>query len=601
MRTLPKISKSTKYSADLECTTKIDDCRVWAWGLCEVGDIENFTYGDDLDEFIDFCKRSSNSTFYFHNLRYDGVFLLLWLYEHGYTHILDRKEKTDKTFTTLISGQGAWYSITIYFEVKGKRVNKVTINDSMKILPFSVEDVAKAFKLPIKKGKIDYKAHDDNLFPITDEELEYLKNDVQIVAMALETLFSQNLDAMTQGSNALMDYKNTVGKKSFDKWFPTPDYDSDVRQAYKGGFTYVNPMFKALDLEIGIVFDVNSLYPSVMYYDLLPYGEGMFFKGKYEEDDLYKLYVQTFTCQFELKENKIPTIQLKNNLAFIPTDYLHSSGDEEITLTLTNIDLDLFFEHYEVYNISYDSGWKFKGTVGLFKDYIGKWSSIKIQSKIDKNYGMYTLAKLMLNALYGKFAVNPRGYSKIPFYDNGVLKYRKGEDEDRKPLYIPMGAFITSYARNKTIRSAQKVYHRFAYADTDSLHLVGAEIPSELEIDETLLGAWKHESTFARARFLRQKTYYECNIVSDEDYEYLKEEEKEKCYIYKGHRLLDKITCSGLPKGCYPYVTWDNFKEKAVYKGKLTPKHVKGGIVLVDSEFTIKSFSDKKVKRVLHT
>lgn len=31
---------------------------------------------------------------------------------------------------------------------------------------------------------------------------------------------------------------------------------------------------------------------------------------------------------------------------------------------------------------------------------------------------MRTLAKLMLNALYGKFALNPNVRSKIPYYDN---------------------------------------------------------------------------------------------------------------------------------------------------------------------------------------
>lgn len=49
-----------------------------------------------------------------------------------------------------------------------------------------------------------------------------------------------------------------------------------------------------------------------------------------------------FTCQFELKENYIPTIQLKNNLSFMPTAYLSSSEDEEVTMCLTSVDLELF-------------------------------------------------------------------------------------------------------------------------------------------------------------------------------------------------------------------------------------------------------------------
>ena len=43
------------YSADFETTTNIDDCRVWAWGLCDVENPEEtFTYGNTLDNFFEF-------------------------------------------------------------------------------------------------------------------------------------------------------------------------------------------------------------------------------------------------------------------------------------------------------------------------------------------------------------------------------------------------------------------------------------------------------------------------------------------------------------------------------------------------------------------
>jgi hypothetical protein len=271
-----------------------------------------------------------------------------------------------------------------------------------------------------------------------------------------------------------------------------------------------------------------------------------------------------FTCQFEIKPGYIPTIQLKNNLSFIPTQYLESSDGEDVTLCLTNVDLDLFMEHYKVFNIEYHSGWKFKSTIGLFKDYIDKWNKVKMESTLIGNKAMRTLAKLMLNALYGKFALNPNVQSKLPYYDNGVIKYKLGEKETREPIYIPVGTFITAWARYKTISSAQKVYDRFVYADTDSLHLVGTEIPDMLEIDPVKLGAWKHESTFTRARFLRQKSYIE-----------------------EIDGVLN-ITCAGMPDRCYQYVTWDNFHTGATYAGKLGMAHVNGGIVLKDIPFSIK-------------
>lgn len=553
------------FTADFETTTDPLDCRVWACGICSIDETHSFKYGNSLDWFIEFAKHNIGSTFYFHNLKFDGEFILCYLFEHGYKHVTDRKKLKTKTFTTLISDKGQFYSLEICFNKDEDKTEKITIYDSLKILPFSVEAIAKGFNLPISKLEIDYDEKRKIGHILTPQEIDYLRNDVEIMSRALLTLFNQDLRQMTQGSNALYDYKKIVGKKNFSKWFPIPDYDFDVRQSYKGGFTYCDPRRQGQDIGAGIVLDVNSLYPSVMYYQPLPYGEGIFFEGKYKPDKLYNLYVQMFTCQFELKENYIPTIQLKNNLSFMPTAYLSSSEDEEVTMCLTSVDLELFFEHYRVYNITWHSGWKFKSTTGLFKEYIDKWNAVKMESTLNGNKAMRTLAKLMLNALYGKFALNPNVQSKIPYYDNGIIKYTLGEKETRNPIYIPIGTFITAWARHKTITSAQKVYDRFLYADTDSLHLIGTEIPKGLEVDPVKLGAWKHESTFTRARFVRQKTY-----IEEIDGEL-------------------NITCAGMPSRCYKNVTWDNFIAGSSFEGKLQFTHVQGGIVLKDIDFTIKS------------
>ena len=89
--------------------------------------------------------------------------------------------------------------------------------------------------------------------------------------------------------------------------------------------------------------------------------------------------------------------------------------------------MELFFNHYDIYNIEYHSGWKFKSTIGLFTEYIDKWTDVKIKSTLEGNKAMRTLAKLMLNSLYGKFALNPNVQSKIPYYDEGIVKYYDGE------------------------------------------------------------------------------------------------------------------------------------------------------------------------------
>ena len=117
-----------------------------------------------------------------------------------------------------------------------------------------------------------------------------------------------------------------------------------------------------------------------------------------------------------------------------------------------------------------------------------------------------------------------------------------------------MACYITAWARYTTITAAQKVYDRFIYADTDSLHLIGHEIPDNLDVDPVKLGAWDYEMQADEAIFIRQKTYMEhpCGKSAEE----FKKKDPEKYAESNGW----KITCAGMPKGCYKYVTPDNFK-----------------------------------------
>lgn len=541
------------------------------------------TFGEDIDSFINYCSLiNESSSFYFHNLKFDGEFIIHYLLTHGFVHVNEKKLGVNQ-FSTIISDLNVFYCI----KVKFKEEVIISFFDSLKLLNFSVEEVAKAFNLSIKKLEIDYKAKREKGHKITDEEKEYLKHDVMIMSLALEKMFEMKITRMTIASNAMNFFKDTISKKRFEEWFKPPLYDKDLRQAYKGGFTYLNEIYRGKEVKEGIVLDVNSLYPSVMYYSPMPYGEGIYFDGKYVPDKLYNLYIQNITCQFRIKKDMIPTIQIKNNLSFVPTEYLSSSNGESINLTLTNVDLKLFLEHYDIYDVSYNWGWKYKSSTKIFKSYIDYWNELKVKATKEGNKPLRTIAKLMLNSLYGKFAASPEGRSKIPYLDNNIVKYKLSELEERTAYYLPISIFITSWARDKTIRSAQAVYHRFIYADTDSLHLEGTDIPENLLISDTELGKWKIESTFKRGKYLRQKCYIEDVVTPADEIEKFKKENPECLHLVSKDSIIN-IVCAGMPKGCYKNVTWENFDYGSVFDGKLGVKHTDGGIVLVDTTFTIK-------------
>lgn len=541
------------------------------------------TFGEDIDSFINYCSLiNESSSFYFHNLKFDGEFIIHYLLTHGFVHVNEKKLGVNQ-FSTIISDLNVFYCI----KVKFKEEVIISFFDSLKLLNFSVEEVVKAFNLSIKKLEIDYKAKREKGHKITDEEKEYLKHDVMIMSLALEKMFEMKITRMTIASNAMNFFKDTISKKRFEEWFKPPLYDKDLRQAYKGGFTYLNEIYRGKEVKEGIVLDVNSLYPSVMYYSPMPYGEGIYFDGKYVPDKLYNLYIQNITCQFRIKKDMIPTIQIKNNLSFVPTEYLSSSNGESINLTLTNVDLKLFLEHYDIYDVSYNWGWKYKSSTKIFKRYIDYWNELKVKATKEGNKPLRTIAKLMLNSLYGKFAASPEGRSKIPYLDNNIVKYKLSELEERTAYYLPISIFITSWARDKTIRSAQAVYHRFIYADTDSLHLEGTDIPENLLISDTELGKWKIESTFKRGKYLRQKCYIEDVVTPVDEIEKFKKENPECLHLVSKDSIIN-IVCAGMPKGCYKNVTWGNFDYGSVFDGKLGVKHTDGGIVLVDTIFTIK-------------
>lgn len=568
-------------SADFETNNDLNDCHVWLWGVCDINEPNDFQYGLDIQSFICYM-RDNPDTYFFHNAKFDCEFIFAELFNMGFIHNSGNKLIAN-SFQTLISENGLFYECKICFETptKHKKGNVSTIRDSLKKLPMSVDRIAKAFHMPISKLEIDYnKPHPIGYQP-TKDEIAYQKNDVQIIALALKTQFGQGLERMTIGSDALHNYKDTI---DFKNVFPILDDETDafIRQSYKGGWTYANPKFQA-DREhpkrtvgAGLVLDVNSLYPSVMYDRLLPYGVPLDFVGEYEQDNMYPLYIVNITCHFELKPNHFPTIQIKHSPFYMASEYIENS-EGYADLTLTNVDLALMQEHYYVDIQSYNGGLKFKGRKGLFCNYIDYWMAEKNKHK----GGRRELAKLMLNSLYGKFATNTNVRQKYPVQrEDGSIAYKLLEPEFRKPVYTAMASFITSYAREVTITGAQQNFDRFLYGDTDSLHLLGTEIPENIDVHPDRLGAWKEETLFDKGKYLRAKAYME-HVTHTGEKDENGNMQMVPCEPY------NNVKCAGFPKDLRQNITFEQFEYGAVFEGKLRPIHVKNGVVLADVPFTI--------------
>ena len=619
---------------------------VWASAVVEIGTEDVHVYHsikETFDYYFSLAKKD-NLKIYYHNLKFDGTFILDYLLrvlqweqaiEIDYNDEgdiigacqIDTQHMKNKTFKYMISDLGQWYSITIKYN---KHI--IEIRDSVKLLPYSVDELGKAFQTKHKKLNMQYEGFRYAGCTITPEEKEYIRNDVLVVKEALEIMFSAGHDKMTIGACCLAEWKRGYSKKDFNKLFPNlKDYkidekiygsenaDAYIRKSYKGGFCYVVKGKENIVYKNGSTLDVNSLYPSMMSSDsgnYYPVGLPTFWSGNYIPEEAYKgYYFIRIKTKFNIKKNKLPCIQIKNNLLYKPTEYLTSSDvvvsgkryskiekqgelhDTYVTLTITQTDYQLIKDHYDLIDCTILDGCYFDKCIGIFDEYINKYKEIKLTSTGARK----NLAKLYLNNLYGKTASNDNSSFKVAYLkEDESIGLTVVSENEKDVVYIPCGSAITSYARDFTIRTAQQNYHGinragFIYADTDSIH---CDLPVDkikgVKLDDKAFCCWKHESSWSEALFIRQKTYIEyVDNVSGGYYDIKCAGMTERCkqlfvasmtgnynetdytaeeldFIRQGHGLESFETGLIIPTG------------------KLVPKRIKGGTVLVDTSYEIR-------------
>lgn len=549
---MPRRSISNRC-ADFETTTNPFDCRVWSWGSMAVDDYSDYVIGIGVGSYVAYML-SVPSVTYFHNLAFDGSFILDYILKDDYTWVAKNPGKGQ--FSTVISNMNKFYSITVV----SKEGVKVELRDSLKKIPLPVRDVPKAFNLESSKGDIDYETERPIGYLPSQQEWDYLYRDIFIMAQAMRIVLASGMKRLTVGADSLAEFKSLHGR-GFERTFPvlSKTVDDDIRLAYRGGIAMPNKKWVRKRVGRGIVIDKNSMYPWVMRTKLLPYGKPWW--SEVQDDDA-DLFIMSLTFTAKLKPNHIPCIQIKRSIQFNSQEFLEEVN-EPTTVSITSVDLELWQEQYDLKIWAINGYWNFKGIKGLFNDYIDKWMAVKGNS----TGGARMIAKLHLNSLYGKFAKNTDVTGKRPILDDtGTVQYVMCDHEESNPVYTAMGAFITAYARQDLIRSAQANYERFLYCDTDSLHLLGEEEP-DLWLHPTELGAWKVEhdgQPFDEAVFLRAKQY---------------------CERFGDH---DDVHIAGLPHEIAVRVRLEDMLHPQTWDGKLVPKRVPGGTVLANTTFTLK-------------
>lgn len=601
----------TTFVCDFETTLNLEQTKVWSAAFCEVGNLDpsQVTVVTSMDKWYQFLKQThGNVVLYFHNLKFDGSFVLDYLFRRGYEFLdIPSNKLFGKQFTCSISDLGQWY--TINFRIGQKMIE---IRDSLKLLPFSVKAIGKAFKTKFQKLEMDYAGHNDEDEEITDEELAYIKNDVLVMSEALDIMFKEGHTDLTIGACCISEFKRTMLlKDDYDTFFPdigkiqldkrmygSENADEYVRNTYKGGWCYLDPEKAEKVFYEGWSADINSSYTSNMSSqsgNRYPVGNPMFGKGDLPEEykgDHYYYFIR-FKCRFHLKPGHVPTIQIKHNCYYPSNDWLKTSDvwiedgwyggiieDGEYiefrpTMTMTKTDYELMMEHYDVTELEVFDWCVFHTEIGLFDAYNEKYKQMKQTSKGAKR----TLAKLFLNNLYGKMASSDDSSHAIPWYDEKerIVKFKFQVENDKKRGYIPIGSAITSYARRFVIRAAQANYENFIYCDTDSIHCTGKpEEAKGITIHPTDFCCWKMEAIWDYAKFVRQKTYIE----------HITHEDLQPVDPYY------KIRCAGMSADAKDEFLREHditdFKPGLRLQSGLKPKRVPGGVVLVNLGFEMR-------------
>lgn len=558
--------KNCKYLVgDFETTVYKgqDHTEVWASACVELFTEDVHIFHSIEEQWEYYLSLNQNLTIYYHNLKFDGEFWLYYfVYVLGYKQayyetspdphwevkFMDIKDMPSKSFKYAISEMGMWYSITVKI---GKHI--IEFRDSLKLLPFSVKRIGESFKTKHRKLDMEYEGFRYAGCTITDEEKEYIANDILVVKEALEVMFKEGHNKLTIGSCCLSEFKKTTGKDDYKMFFPdlysieTPDWLQDkyktvgdfIRKSYKGGWCYLVKGKENKMYHNGTTADVNSLYPSMMHSESgnrYPVGKPKFWKGDFipvdavKHNRYYFVYVRT---RFYLKKDMLPFVQIKGTLLYKGTEALESSDyydkktdsysrwyklpsgeikDTSVEMVLTMTDWILLQEHYELVDCEIIGGCYFYSEIGLFDEYINHYKKIKQTS----TGALRELAKLFLNNLYGKMAANTDSSFKVAFTrDDSTIGFATMVEHDKTAGYIAVGSAITSYARNFTIRAAQKNYHGkdkrgFIYADTDSIHCdLSPEEIKGIQVHDTDFCCWKLESCWDTGWFVRQKTYIE--------------------------------------------------------------------------------------------
>lgn len=473
----------------------------WTFGIKD----KNFIcYGRTWEEFKDLCRQLQEYflldsehilVVYVHNLSYEFQFM------RKYFNWLDVFAVDERKPVKALCSYG------------------IEFRDSYILSGYSLEKLAENLvSHNIKKlvGDLDYNLTRTHITELTENELAYCNNDVEIVLAYINEQIEQ------YGSITKIPMTNTGRVRNFvkDKCYfteknhrksskgkyqrykelmneltlTTGEYTM-LKRCFMGGFTHASMLYSGKLLHDVASIDFTSSYPYVMLSEKFPMSKPEKVKPTKEQflkwvndDNVGLMFVVRFKglqskLSFEtyLSESKCDVLEnpIINNGRVFKADTVQT--------TITDIDFKILYKCYTWDSIEIANVHKF------YMQYLPKPILLAIVELYEKKTTLkdvsgkeveYLVNKGMLNSVYG-MCVTDIVRDNISYKDDWQLeKYtiemmneqiEKYNSSSNRFLYYPWGVWVTAYARKNLWNGILEIGIDYVYSDTDSVKFLNYE------------------------------------------------------------------------------------------------------------------------------
>ena len=439
-------------------------------------------YGRTWDEFKDFLDKitandATHKIIFIHNLSFE--FQALW-------PVIRIKSVMSRKSRKLLRCELEDYDIEL-------RCTLMLSNLKLEKLP----DV---YQLPVRKkvGDLDYSLIRTPLTPLTDKEMGYCEFDCLVtyhyILKELEQYKRVDRLPITSTGKVRKQLQRIVYanysyvSKVSSQINTNPAVYNMLIDAFAGGYTHANYIYSNEVLDNVDSYDETSAYP----YVLVAY--------KFPSTNFRRCYLRTAE-QMSPRQAYLLTVRIKNLKCKYLNNFISSSkclnikgwpdydngriiSADEITITLTDVDLRFILDTYEYssYEIieAYSSIYNYLPIeyVNFILDkYVLKTTLKNVEGK-EVEYGR---EKASFNSIYG-MAVTNTICADVEFVDfdewiekpltNDEITKALLQDKKKGFLNFAWGVWCTAYARDNLLRRVIALDEYVAYCDTDSCKVV---------------------------------------------------------------------------------------------------------------------------------